>query len=522
MQSLHEFAKLWLSDMRLFSRLVIRRPLRRYQLEIAQAIITSVLHRQGLTFAVMLPRQSGKNETQAQIEAYLLNLYQRVGGQIVKASPTFKPQTQNSIRRLQQALDNDWNRQAAATESGYIVKLGRARALFFSAEPTANVVGATANLLLECDEAQDVAVEKWQKDFVPMAASTNATRVLWGTAWTSDTLLARTIAELRRQEAQDGIKRVFTITPDQVADEQPAYGKFLADQVARLGRQHPLVKTQYYLEEIDGSGGLFPPERQALMLGAHAREADGPSPLWAGALYCFCIDVAGGDEGATGWQALVERASPSARRDSTALTVFRIDLSSLADLRAPIYRVVRRYVWTDVPLANLYGQIKNLAELWRARHVVIDATGIGAGLASFLLRALPRVDAVLPFVFTQASKSKLAWDFLTILDAGRFLDHADDDPRSQGIPMPGTEDDLRRLFRRQLAACEYEILSGPGQVIRWGVPDGKKDSEGEIHDDLLTSAMLCAQLDGLAWSIAQPATLIPGRDPLDQMDKKDY
>jgi len=514
MQSLHEFAKLWLSDMRLFSRLVIRRPLRRYQLEIAQAIITSVLHRQGLTFAVMLPRQSGKNETQAQIEAYLLNLYQRVGGQIVKASPTFKPQTQNSIRRLQQALDNDWNKQAAETESGYIVRLGKARALFFSAEPSANVVGATASLLLECDEAQDVEETKWQKDFVPMAASTNATRVLWGTAWTSNTLLARTIAELKKQEALDGVKRVFTIHPDRVADEQPAYGKFLADQVARLGRQHPLVKTQYYLEEIDGSGGLFPPERQALMLGAHAREADGPSPLWAEAIYCFCIDVAGGDEQPTGWQALTQ-TSPGGRRDSTALTVFRVDLSSLADLRAPIYRVVRRYLWTDVPLANLYGQIKNLAELWRARHVVIDATGIGAGLASFLLRALPRADAVLPFVFTQQSKSKLAWDFLTILDAGRFLDHADDADNA-------ADDDLRRLFHRQLAACEYEILPGPGQIIRWGVPDGKKDAEGEIHDDVLTSAMLCAHLDGLTWSIARPATLIPGRDPLADMDKKDY
>jgi hypothetical protein len=46
---------------------------------------------------------------------------------------------------------NRWNRRA-----GYVVELGRARGLFFSAAPHSNVVGATADLLLECDEAQDV------------------------------------------------------------------------------------------------------------------------------------------------------------------------------------------------------------------------------------------------------------------------------------------------------------------------------------------------------------------------------
>ena len=195
-------SKKWLADISLFSRLVTRRPLRRYQLEIAGAIVDSILHQRGLTFAVMLPRQAGKNETQAQVEAYLLNLFQRVpGAQIVKASPTFKPQTINSLMRLETMLANAWNAGQWSREQGYIIRLGHARVLFFSAEPTANVVGATASILLECDEAQDVDPAKWQKDFMPMVASTNATRVLWGTAWTSQTLLATTIGELRELEA---------------------------------------------------------------------------------------------------------------------------------------------------------------------------------------------------------------------------------------------------------------------------------------------------------------------------------
>ena len=183
-----------------------------------------------------MARQAGKNETQAQIEAYLLNLFQRLpGAQIVKASPTFKPQTINSLMRLVTMLNNPWNLGQWKKEQGYIVRLDQARALFFSAEPSANVVGATASVLLQCDEAQDVDPAKWQKDFMPMVASTNATRVLWGTAWTSQTLLATTIQSLHELEQKDGIKRVFIVTPETVAREVPAYGEFVAGEVQRLG-----------------------------------------------------------------------------------------------------------------------------------------------------------------------------------------------------------------------------------------------------------------------------------------------
>jgi hypothetical protein len=42
--------------------------LRRYQSKVAERICASVLDQKGLSFVVMFPRQSGKNELQAQIE----------------------------------------------------------------------------------------------------------------------------------------------------------------------------------------------------------------------------------------------------------------------------------------------------------------------------------------------------------------------------------------------------------------------------------------------------------------------
>ncbi len=63
-----------------------------------------------------------------------------------------------------------------------------------------------------------------------MAAGTNATTILYGTAWTSDTLLARTIQHLQQQQTRDGIRRVFQYDAGQVAAYVPAYG--------RLRRRH--------------------------------------------------------------------------------------------------------------------------------------------------------------------------------------------------------------------------------------------------------------------------------------------
>jgi len=104
--------------------------LRRYQTAAARAIVDSALHRRGLTFVVVFPRQSGKNELQAQIEAYLLRLLSERDAEIVKISPTWKPQAQNAMRRLERVLErNLLCRDGWEKENGYIYRIGRARML---------------------------------------------------------------------------------------------------------------------------------------------------------------------------------------------------------------------------------------------------------------------------------------------------------------------------------------------------------------------------------------------------------
>ncbi|MEE8373138.1 MAG: hypothetical protein V3R87_05455 [Dehalococcoidia bacterium] len=163
--------------------------LRPYQLEVARAVLDSIQGRKGLTFSVEIARQGGKNELSAQIEVLLLTLFIAKGGNAIKCSPTFKPQTIISMMRLQERL-NDWGfGDIWRTEMGYIVRLGNARQIFLSADESANVVGNTAHLLLEIDESQDVSKEKYTKEFKPMGATTNVTTVHYGTAWDDSTLL---------------------------------------------------------------------------------------------------------------------------------------------------------------------------------------------------------------------------------------------------------------------------------------------------------------------------------------------
>jgi hypothetical protein len=123
------------------------------------------------------------------LEAYLLATMPQ--GTIVKAAPTFTPQIITSRQRLLSLLDTPLTRDRVWSSDGYMLGLApRAdptllrnhagpRILFFSASPESNVVGASADLLLEIDEAQDVSPDKFDRDFRPMASTTNATQSIF-------------------------------------------------------------------------------------------------------------------------------------------------------------------------------------------------------------------------------------------------------------------------------------------------------------------------------------------------------
>ncbi len=526
--------------------------LRPYQVQIAHAVKESIINHLGLTFVVILPRQSGKNELQAHLFAWLLFRYARTGGRIVSVSPTFKPQTQINMERVKASLDACiGSRGQWRSSKGYSYQFGKAQLQFFSGERRANVLGATADLLLSVDEAQSVSIAKFDRDFDPMTASTNATRIFWGTAWTLDTLLERERRIALQSQQKDGIQRLFYFTADDVLALVPSYAAHMQRVLAAFGRNHPLIRSQFFGETIDAQSGMFTPARLALIQadqisaekGSGLAEAASPVPAALAqasrqstpkgyrpvgdrvassrdvgrrsevegqvlssispAPCSFLLDVAGMDEWAgSGQLRLTDGALlQNPGRDSTALTIVQVDLSTLPALQRPTYQVVARHSWVGENHLTVFGRIKALAETWHPQHIVIDATGVGEGLWAMLDRAFPA--RVIPVKFTQSEKSEIGWRFLSIIETGRFRDHVHTDE-----------------VHLQYARCIREILPGPLQALRWGVPAGTRGPDGElIHDDYLLADALVAKLDALEWRLSLPTLVIqPPPDPLDEME----
>ncbi len=110
----------------------------------------------------------------------------------------------------------------------------------------------------------------------------------------------------------------------------------------------------------------------------------------------------------------------NAGRDSTTLSIVDVDLSTLATLQAPTYRVVQRMQWTGLNHLVVFGKLKALMDQWRPQHIVIDATGVGEGLWAMLEKAAPT--KVIPVKFSAEKKSEIGYRFISLIETGRFRD----------------------------------------------------------------------------------------------------
>ncbi len=439
--------------------------LRPYQREVALAILNSVFGRKGLTFSVEIARQGGKNELSAQLELLLLTLYMMEPKNLIKCSPTFKPQTVISMMRLKDRLNDAGFDGIWTAELGYIVRLGNARAIFLSADESANVVGNTAHILLEIDESQDVSKDKYTKEFKPMGATTNVTTVHYGTTWDDATLLEEVKETNLELERKDGIRRHFRYDWEEVAQYNPDYLAYVEAERERLGENHPLFLTQYRLLPIHGGGGFLSAQQMAQLKGKHARKHQSEP----GQVYVAGIDLAGEAEDAEG--AYLRAVMP--RRDSTVVTIGELDFATCNDvIKQPRINIVEHYWWTGKKHTEIYAQLVDiLKNVWHCRRVVVDATGVGEPVSSFLRKALG--SRVAPFTFTQRSKSELGFNLLAAINSGRLKMYKSD----------GSAEYQEFWLELEKARSQYR----PSQTMNFYV------DPAQGHDDFLISLALLVE-----------------------------
>jgi hypothetical protein len=522
-------ARLLLGDISLFSKLVIRIPLYDYQLRPLQSVLNSVLRKEGLEFLLVFPRQSGKNEAVAQLQVYLLNLFQRIGGNMVFGATG--DGLGRGIRRLEERLGNSWNaKQWKRAGRPLRRSLGNASVVFLSTHPGAAARGETANWLLVIDEMQDQDPNHIEAVFEPMRAATNATALYIGTVKTNSDALWLKKKELETEEERDGFQRVFLVSPEEVSEDNAAYGKFLSRKVSRLGRNHPIVASEYYNEPLGGQGRLFSERRLALMRGTHPRQqalaraefrpASPQSPI---PIHIATLDVAGQDEAAT--DPVARLANPG--RDYTVAHVFEVS-TVREDDAGPTYRALDIFVdhgsrhfqdaidGSDAKPA-LSERLLAWLHMWGVIHLLADESGVGAGLTDWLSAKMGS-ENVTGYNFAAArGKAALGSAFLSVIETGRFQYWREepDVPLGDGW-----------WFFKQAAECRYS-LPAEGQFerdLRWGVPAYVKVSTPAgvlpVHDDRLISAALVAVYDDLyrkgTLRFGRAAsTIIPAPDPLE-------
>jgi hypothetical protein len=430
--------------------------LRPYQAEAGRAIVDSVLNRRGLTFTVVMARQAGKNELSAQMELFLLLKNARRTVEGIKAAPTFLPQGYGSLRRLWSRVQESGLEGMAKREGPQTVRLGSARMTFLSAEADANVVGHTAGLLLEVDEAQYVDSDKFDREFRPMAASTGATTVYYGTPWDDSTLLEQAVQHNLELQRRDGIQRHFSADWQEVAAFNPDYARFVEAERARLGENHPLFLTQYCLQQVPGAGRLFSGPQKAQLAGTHSRRHT-PVP---GETYVAGLDIGGG--------------MGESDHDSTVLTIGRaVEPRSDALVQTPRLEIVEQIALTGVPHDELFGRLTDvLGRVWNVQRVTVDATGLGETIARMLQRALGE-GVVRPYRFSTESKSRLGYELIAATNSGRLRMYATD-----GSP------EYAEFWRQiELARVAYR----PNQQMNFYV----EPSAG--HDDYLVSLALAVE-----------------------------
>lgn len=341
---------------------------------------------------ILSARQTGKNETAAILQRRHLwrNQHSEYLSKWIRTAPTHEPQIVNSKKRLEELLQLGekkvinhplFLRKKLETSEGYIWKIGNATVEFMSSGKHSNVVGATASECLDMDEAHKVSKPKFDEDFAPFTASTNAGTLLWGVA--ADGM--DTIEWYRQHNIEMGNEHLNLYYPCEVwMESSETYRAHVESRVSALGWDHPIIKTQYRLLPVSQEGTFLNADQvRSLFDSDHDRQL-APRP---DSQYEMLIDIAAGNEDFNPerqFDLLDTDSNDKTSTDSTVIWVYEVSDTKCKNQVFSISRVVNCYWWTGVPLPQQQGEIEKLMNYWRIGKVTVDGVGVGRQIAEAL------------------------------------------------------------------------------------------------------------------------------------------
>ena len=405
------------------------------QLQTLRRVERAVADRRGEIIAVLMARQTGKNECEGFLEARALSIWRGIPGSVwVRTAPTLKPQLINSKIRLEKHLLNDpLVRGRWAKREGFIYESGGAQIQFLSGGPNANVVGGTASIALSVDEAHKIDRGKFQEDLSPFTASTNAPTVLWGVAGDKLDLLHE------YREKNERTDRLLLFPAETWCELSPAYAGHFEARVKDLGADHPVILTQYRLIAVDSMGAyLNALQRSALFSGDHPRLA-APRP---GMSYGVVVDLGGESEQQMDDEDL-RLEQPD--RDYTMAWIFEWDPKQRPDdFGRTDVRIVDGVWWIGRAHSAVLPDLATYCRRWGVERGVSDARGVGEAVSLGLAKKVPAVE---PYKATAPEVSTDCYGLLAWVNAGRVTFWKAD---------PAADPDLREI-QAQARHTRYEI-----------------------------------------------------------------
>lgn len=366
------------------AEVVSERPLRGKQIEVINRIEQHVAAHNGGVMTVKMSRQTGKNELSAILQRrHLLMRQNHTSYQCwIRTAPTHKPQIVNSKKRLREVMNvGDKNviryplfaNRKLIKEEGYIWRVGNAAIEFLSSGPQSNVVGATASTCLDMDEAHKVDKDKFDEDFMPFTANTNAATLLFGVGGNGLDTLQHYI-DLNEEMGREDLNICIPCTYWMEIHEP--YRQHVEGRIQALGIDHPIIRTQYFLESI-AAMGRFMNQRQLdnLFSGTHYRHA---TPHHA-SRYEMLVDIAAANEEYNPDDTI--KGIEEVQTDSTAIIIYEVTDEVGVNGLFPVI-LIRNIIWlTGTSLGTDEGMIQEAIETWRPGKVTIDAIGVGRQIA---------------------------------------------------------------------------------------------------------------------------------------------
>lgn len=441
------------------------RPLRVHEMQtrlpepqrvIVERVERAIRERKGEVITVRMARQTGKNETEAFLANRALMIWQGVPGSVwVRTAPTYRPQIVNSKLRLEKFIGSDpFIKRKVRPREGYIIEVGQAQVQFLSGGAQANVLGATASIALSVDEAHKIDSGKFEEEFAPFTASTNAPTILWGVAADKLDLL------YEYRSANDGTDKALDYPAKVWCNLNEAYAAHYLNRVEHLGRSHPVILTQYDLVDVEAVGSyLNAGQRSSLFSGTHPR-LEAPRD---GQDYAMLVDI-GGESEVDADDEDVRFDEPA--RDSTWVWILEWTRGAQA-IPYPTFRIVAAFWWTGRDHMSLLPELEQLARRWRVLGGACDARGVGEAVALGLHKRIPGIAA---YKASSESVSEDCYDLLARLNVGTV----------QFWKADPADDEIVREFHAQARHTKYEIHGH--QLMRLIKPTGTS-RKATLHID---------------------------------------